>query len=104
MATPIIIIVIIITTNDKVLAKTKVVNKKGLKTTNDQWNQATDIDGFKMQLHHPEREYIDQKWDSNNTIDVNPGVEEKHKNSIFIKKQNSEGRKMQKSKFLFQII
>ena len=35
MATPIIIIVIIITTNDKVLAKTKAINKKGLKTTND---------------------------------------------------------------------
>ena len=36
MATPIIIIVIIITMNDKVPAKTKAVNKKGLKTTNDQ--------------------------------------------------------------------
>ena len=102
MATPIIIIVIIITTNDKVPAKTKVVNKKGLKTTNDQWNQATDIDGFKMQLHHPEREYIDQKWDSNNTIDVNPGVEEKHKNSIFIKNKIVKDERCTKVNFFFK--
>ena len=57
-----------------------------------------------MQLHHPEREYIDQKWDSNNSIDVNPGVEEKDKNSIFIKNKTGKDEKCTKVNFFFQII